>query len=271
MDRLMAAHPQAYNTFVQRLEESMLRLRNWNVKYPDGTEAVRDLSFTAEAGEHLALVGANGAGKSSLILSIVGIIPGKGEVTVGDVILSDKTVKEVRSKAGVVFQNPDDQLFLPTIYDDIAFGPRNQGLEEEAVRRRVEDRLRMLRIGHLRDRSAMKMSGGEKRLAALATVLAMKPSVILLDEPTAFLDPRARRNLIEILKKLPHTMLIATHDLPFAAEVCPRSIIMKKGELFADGPSSSLLFDRKKMEEADVEAIGVFGGISAEQKQGEEQ
>lgn len=129
----------------------------------------------------------------------------------------------------------------------------------------------MLRIEHLRDRSAMKMSGGEKRLAALATVLAMKPSVILLDEPTAFLDPRARRNLIEILKKLPHTMLIATHDLPFAAEVCPRSIIMKKGELFADGPSSSLLFDRKKMEEADVEAIGVFGGISAEQKQGEEQ
>ncbi|MDO5477018.1 MAG: ABC transporter ATP-binding protein [Eubacteriales bacterium] len=236
----------------------MLEIQNWTVKYPDGTEAVRDLSFTASEGEHLALVGANGAGKSTLILSIVGIVPGQGRVAVEGVVLGTGTVNEIRSKAGVVFQNPDDQLFLPTIYDDIAFGPRNQGLDEKAVRYRVEDRLRMLHIEHLRDRSAMKLSGGEKRLAALATVLAMKPSVLLLDEPTAFLDPRARRNLINILKTLPHTMLIATHDLPFAEEVCPRSIIMKKGTLFADGPSGDLLYDREKMEEAEVEAIGVY-------------
>ncbi|MDO5131836.1 MAG: ABC transporter ATP-binding protein [Eubacteriales bacterium] len=235
----------------------MLNIEHWNVNYPDGTKAVRDLSFHAGPGEHLALVGANGAGKSTLILSIAGILPGEGLVEAGGIRLSKKTVNEIRARAGVVFQNPDDQLFLPTIFDDIAFGPRNQGLAEDAVRRRVEDRLRLLQIEKLRDKSAMKLSGGEKRLAALATVLAMKPDIILLDEPTAFLDPRARRNLIRILKKLPHTLLIATHDLAFAAEVCPRSIILKEGQLFADGPSQELLFDVRKMEDAGVEAIGV--------------
>lgn len=237
--------------------KNMLNIEHWNVNYPDGTKAVRDLSFHAGPGEHLALVGANGAGKSTLILSIAGILPGEGLVEAGGIRLSKKTVNEIRARAGVVFQNPDDQLFLPTIFDDIAFGPRNQGLAEDAVRRRVEDRLRLLQIEKLRDKSAMKLSGGEKRLAALATVLAMKPDIILLDEPTAFLDPRARRNLIRILKKLPHTLLIATHDLAFAAEVCPRSIILKEGQLFADGPSQELLFDVRKMEDAGVEAIGV--------------
>lgn len=239
-------------------QETMLAIKNWTVKYPDGTEAVRDLTFSVSKGEHLALVGANGAGKSTLILSLVGIVPGEGIVTVDGTDLTEKTVNEIRTKAGVVFQNPDDQLFLPTIYDDIAFGPRNQGMDEKSVRYRVEDRLKLLRIEHLRDRSAMKLSGGEKRLAALATVLAMKPSVLLLDEPTAFLDPKARRNLIRILKDLPHTMLIATHDLSFALEVCPRSIIMKKGALFADGPSDRLLFDTEQMDEADVEAIRIY-------------
>lgn len=239
-------------------QDTMLAIKNWTVKYPDGTEAVRDLTFSVSKGEHLALVGANGAGKSTLILSLVGIVPGEGIVTVDGTDLTEKTVNEIRTKAGVVFQNPDDQLFLPTIYDDIAFGPRNQGMDEKSVRYRVEDRLKLLRIEHLRDRSAMKLSGGEKRLAALATVLAMKPSVLLLDEPTAFLDPKARRNLIRILKDLPHTMLIATHDLSFALEVCPRSIIMKKGALFADGPSDRLLFDTEQMDEADVEAIRIY-------------
>lgn len=239
-------------------QDTMLAIKNWTVKYPDGTEAVRDLTFSVSKGEHLALVGANGAGKSTLILSLVGIVPGEGIVTVDGTDLTEKTVNEIRTKAGVVFQNPDDQLFLPTIYDDIAFGPRNQGMDEKSVRYRVEDRLKLLRIDHLRDRSAMKLSGGEKRLAALATVLAMKPSVLLLDEPTAFLDPKARRNLIRILKDLPHTMLIATHDLSFALEVCPRSIIMKKGALFADGPSDRLLFDTEQMDEADVEAIRIY-------------
>lgn len=233
----------------------MIQIRDWTVKYPDGTLAIDGLSLHIKKGEHTALIGANGAGKSTLILSLVGVLPGTGEVSVDGTRLEKQTLPLLRTKAGVVFQNPDDQLFLPTIYDDIAFGPRNLGLDEETVRRRVEDRLALLGISHLRDKTALKLSGGEKRMAAMATVLSMKPEVILLDEPTAFLDPRARRNLIRVLKSLPHTMLIATHDLAFAAEVCPRSILLRRGKLFADGPSETLLYDAALMERAEVEAI----------------
>ena len=237
----------------------MIDIRDWTVTYPDGTVAVDGFTLHAAPGEHLALIGANGAGKSTLILSLVGVLPGRGTVTVDGVRLQKDTLTEIRTKVGVVFQNPDDQLFLPTIYDDIAFGPRNQGLDEETVRRRVEDRLTLLGISHLRDKTALKLSGGEKRLAAMATVLSMKPAVMAFDEPTAFLDPKARRKLIEILRALPHTMLIATHDLAFAAEVCPRSVLLRRGKLFADGPSKELLYDAEKMDAADVEAIGTGG------------
>lgn len=236
----------------------MVNIQDWSVIYPDGTKAIDHLTLHIRSGEHLALIGANGAGKSSLILSLVGVLPGSGSVSVGGVPLGRETLTQIRTKVGVVFQNPDDQLFLPTIYDDIAFGPRNLGLDEEAVHRRVEDRLELLGISHLRDRTALKLSGGEKRMAAIATVLAMKPSVMVLDEPTAFLDPKARRGLIQVLRSLPHTMLIATHDLAFAAEVCPRSILLRRGTLFADGPSEELLYDAQKMDEAGVEAIGAY-------------
>jgi len=240
----------------------MLEIQDLTVAYPDGTVAVDGFSLSVPAGEHVALIGANGAGKTSLLLSLVGVLSGTGTVTADGVTLTRETVKDIRTKIGVVFQNPDDQLFLPTIYDDIAFGPRNLGLDEETVRRRVEDRLDLLHIRHLENRGALRLSGGEKRLAALATVLAMKPAVLVLDEPTAFLDPKARRNLIRILKKLPHTMLIATHDLTFAAEVCPRSVLIRRGRLFADGASESLLYDEGKMDEGGVEAIGVREDLS---------
>lgn len=241
----------------------MVELQDWTVTYPDGTVAVDHLNLRIGQGEHLALIGANGAGKSSLILSMVGVLQGKGRVTVDGVELGSKTLNAIRTKVGVVFQNPDDQLFLPTIYDDIAFGPRNLGLDEESVRHRVEDRLELLHISHLRNRTALKLSGGEKRMTAMATVLAMKPSVMVLDEPTAFLDPKARRNLIRVLQSLPHTMLIATHDLTFAAEVCPRCVLMKQGKLFADGSSRALLYDAETMEQADVEAISAYLGGTA--------
>lgn len=241
----------------------MIEIQDWTVTYLDGTVAVNNLNLHIHPGEHLVLIGANGAGKSSLILSLVGVLPGKGSVAVDGVQLGKDTLSEIRTKVGIVFQNPDDQLFLPTIYDDIAFGLRNLGLDEESVRYRVEDRLKLLHIEHLRDRTALKLSGGEKRMAAMATVLAMKPSVMVLDEPTAFLDPKARRALIRVLKELPHTMLIATHDLTFAAEVCPRSVLLCKGEVFADGPSEQLLYDEEKMDAAGVEAIGAyFGGTN---------
>jgi cobalt/nickel transport system ATP-binding protein len=233
----------------------MIKMEHWSVTYPDGTEAVRDLNLTIASGEKVALIGANGAGKSSLILSLVGVLPAQGRLEVEGTTLSEDTLTAIRSQVGVVFQNPDDQLFLPTIYDDIAFGPLNQGLDEETIRHRVEDRLQLLGISHLRNRTALKLSGGEKRMAALATVLAMKPSFMILDEPTAFLDPRARRKLINVLKRLPHTMLIATHDLDFAAQLCSRSIILHRGKLFADGATGQLLRDEALMERADLEAL----------------
>ena len=234
----------------------MIAMQDWTVTYPDGTIAVDHLNLKIQPGEHLAIIGANGAGKSSLILSMVGVIPGSGQIHVDGVELNKKNLIEIRKKVGVVFQNPDDQLFLPTIYDDVAFGPRNLGMDEESVRYRVEDRMKLLHISHLRNKSALKLSGGEKRMAALATVLAMKPDVMVFDEPTAFLDPKSRRNLIRVLQKLPHTMLIATHDLTFAAEVCPRCILLKEGKLFADGQAEDLLYNKELMEAADVEAIG---------------
>lgn len=234
----------------------MIAMQDWTVTYPDGTIAVDHLNLKIQQGEHLAIIGANGAGKSSLILSMVGVIPGSGQIHVDGVELNKKNLTEIRKKVGVVFQNPDDQLFLPTIYDDVAFGPRNLGMDEESVRYRVEDRLELLHISHLRNKSALKLSGGEKRMAAMATVLAMKPDVMVFDEPTAFLDPKSRRNLICVLQKLPHTMLIATHDLTFVAEVCPRCILLKEGKLFADGQAEDLLYNKELMESADVEAIG---------------
>ena len=233
---------------------------NLTVRYPDGTTALDNITMNINDGEHLALIGANGAGKSSLILSMVGVLPSDGSVEIDGVKLGKSTLTDIRRLAGVVFQNPDDQLFLPTIYDDIAFGPRNMGLDEESVRYRVEDRLRLLGIERLRDRTALKLSGGEKRMAAMATVLAMKPSVMILDEPTAFLDPKARRNLINVLKSLPHTMLIATHDLTFAAEVCRRAVVLRKGSVFADGPTDELLFDDALMDAAGIESINVYIG-----------
>lgn len=234
----------------------MIAMQDWTVTYPDGTIAVDHLNLKIQPGEHLAIIGANGAGKSSLILSMVGVIPGSGQIHVDGVELNKKNLTEIRKKVGVVFQNPDDQLFLPTIYDDVAFGPRNLEMDEESVRYRVEDRMELLHISHLRNKSALKLSGGEKRMAAMATVLAMKPDVMVFDEPTAFLDPKSRRNLIRVLQKLPHTMLIATHDLTFAAEVCPRCILLKEGKLFADGQAEDLLYNKELMEAADVEAIG---------------
>lgn len=237
--------------------EAIIRIKNWTVTYPDGTTAIDSLTADIHEGEHVALIGANGAGKSTLLLSMVGVLPGKGSIQIEGTDLRKENLREIRRKTGVVFQNPDDQLFLPTVFDNIAFGPRNLGLDETTVRCRVEDRLQLLQIEHLRDKAAMKLSGGEKRMAAMATVLAMKPSVMLFDEPTAFLDPKARRNLIRVLQKLPHTMLIATHDLTFAEQVCTRSILLKKGRILAEGVSGELLYDTVRMEEADVEAIGV--------------
>lgn len=233
----------------------MLTINNVTVEYPDGTKAINNLSLNVKSGEKLALIGANGAGKTTLMLAIEGILDSTGEIKIDDLVVDSKNIVKVRQQVGMLFQNPDDQLFMATIYDDIAFGPRNAGLDEESVKYRVEDRLKLLNIEHLKDKTALKLSGGEKRMAALATVLAMKPSVMLLDEPTAFLDPKARRNLINVLNSLPHTMLIATHDLTFAKEVCREAVVIKDGNFFAKGNCDEILYNQELMDEGGIEAI----------------
>ena len=233
----------------------MLTTNNVTVEYPDGTKAINNLSLNIKSGEKLALIGANGAGKSTLMLAIEGILDSTGEIKIDDLVVDSKNIVKVRQQVGMLFQNPDDQLFMATIYDDIAFGPRNAGLDEESVKYRVEDSLKLLNIEHLKDKTALKLSGGEKRMAALATVLAMKPSVMLLDEPTAFLDPKARRNLINVLNSLPHTMLIATHDLTFAKEVCREAVVIKDGNFFAKGNCDEILYNQELMDEGGIEAI----------------
>lgn len=237
----------------------MLQIENFTVTYPDKTIGIDNVSLKIKDGDSVALIGANGAGKTSLIMSLVGVLPSSGSVIVGGIKLGAENLNEIRTKIGVVFQDPDDQLFMPTIYENIAFGLYNMGVEEEEIKRRVDVCLALLNITSLRDKTALKISGGEKRLVALATVLVMEPDIMLFDEPTAFLDPKARRNLIEVLNSLPHTKLIATHDLSFAAETCSRSILIKRGKVFADGLSREVLYDIALMDHCGVEAIGVKG------------
>ncbi len=193
-----------------------------------------------------------------MIMALMGVIHSQGDVVVDGIRLTKETLRDIRSRVGVVFQNPDDQLFMPTIFDDIAFGLRNIGLSEGEVSRRVTNCLSELHIERLEHKTALKLSGGEKRMAALATVLVMEPSVMIFDEPTAFLDPKARRTLINALNNLPHTKLIATHDITFALETCKRTVLFKGGRIFADALSAKLLYDEKLMDECGVEAIQIL-------------
>ena len=228
----------------------MLTVTDLTVEYTDGTRAIESVRFSIGAGESVALIGANGAGKTSLLLALVGVLnPKQGEINVGGTILNKKTLREVRSRTGMVFQNPDDQLFMPSIFEDIAFGPRSFGCGESETAGRVNAALSHLGIEHLAKRSPLKLSGGEKRLAAIATVLAMNPEFLLFDEPTAFLDPRARRNLKAILADLPQGKLIATHDLAFADETCSRVMLLENGKLVADG-GKELLRDESTLKAA---------------------
>jgi len=188
-----------------------------------------------KAGENIALIGANGAGKTSLLLALIGVLPSvSGEIRLGETILTKKTLREIRARIGLVFQNPDDQLFMPNLFEDIAFGPRSFGCPEAETIKRVTAALSQLGIENLAERSPLKLSGGEKRLAAIATVLAMNPEFLLFDEPTAFLDPRARRTLTAILAELPQGKLIATHDLAFAEQLCSQVLLLQKGKLVAN-------------------------------------
>lgn len=240
----------------------MLDVTELSVTYGDGTKGLIRASFRLEAGEKCALIGENGAGKTTLLMALVGVLPSAGDVTAAGITLSTGNLGAVRQKVGMLMQNPDDQLFLPTILQDVAFGPKNLGYSQQEAEERAREMLERLEIGHLAGRSALRLSGGEKRMAALAAVLVMEPEVLLLDEPTAFLDPKARRRLMRVLTGLPQTMLIATHDLGFALEVCPGTLLIRGGEILWKGESRTLLFDDGQMERAGVESLPVYSGLS---------
>jgi cobalt/nickel transport system ATP-binding protein len=216
--------------------------------YPDGHQALRRVDLTVAPGERVALLGPNGAGKTTLILHLNGILlPTAGQVSVGGLPVVKANLKEVRRRVGVVFQDPDDQLFMPTVRDDVAFGPANLGVEGEALDKTVAEALDAVGMADAADRPPHHLSFGQRRRVALATVLAMDPQMLVLDEPTSNLDPAARRDLADILIALPVTAIIATHDLPYALELCPRTVILDDGAIVADGPTAEILADAELM------------------------
>ncbi|MDP2004153.1 MAG: ATP-binding cassette domain-containing protein [Rubrivivax sp.] len=206
-------------------------------RYADGTWALRGVSCRIAAGEAVAVVGANGAGKSTLLLHLNGLLqPSAGGVRIGDLAVGPRTQVQVHRAVGFVFQDPDDQLFLPTVEEDVAFGPLNLGLAPEAARARVQAALERVGAAHLAARAPWRLSGGEKRAVAIAGVLAMAPQVLVLDEPSAGLDPAARRRLIGLLRTFVHTRIVATHDLDLVLDLCTRVLVMHEGVIMADGP-----------------------------------
>jgi cobalt/nickel transport system ATP-binding protein len=203
--------------------------------YPDGTAAIRNISLRITHGEAVAIVGANGAGKSTLLHHLNGYLaPSSGTVRIGDYPLTRETLREVRRTVGMIFQDPDDQLFMPTVYDDVAFGPHNLGLPREEVETRAREALARMGIEHLKGKPPYRLSTGEKRRAAIATVLSMTPDILVLDEPTNGLDPLGRRQIISILREFTHTKIIATHDLDLVLDLCPRTIVLHKGSVRSD-------------------------------------
>ena len=224
------------------MSHHIVDVRDLMYAYPDGTDALRGVSFRIEHGSAVALVGANGAGKSTLLLHLNGYLQTtRGEVPIGDTVVTRETAVLARRAVGLVFQDPDDQLFMPTVAEDVAFGPLNAGLPLEQVERRVTAALERVGMTHVRERPPYRLSAGEKRAVAIATVLAMSPDILVMDEPSANLDPRARRRLIELLLSFEHTRIIATHDLEMVVEVCSRVIVLDGGKIVADGPARELL------------------------------
>ena len=212
--------------------------------YPDGVPALNGVNLTIAAGERVGLIGANGAGKSTLLLHFNGILrPSRGQVRICGEPVGNESVRGVRQKVGLLFQNPDDQLFCPSVREDVAFGPRNLGLPEPEVQLRVTQALHAVGLDGFAERSAYHLSFGQKRRAALATVLSMNPEILVFDEPSANLDPRGRRELLALLATMPQTMVVATHNLGFVRELCPRCLVLEAGRVVLDAPTSEILPD----------------------------
>lgn len=231
-----------------------LRFDDVHYRYPNSYEALCGVSFRITHGEKVALVGANGAGKSTLLLHTNGLLmPSQGGVVLGGIALTRRTLPLVRQSVGLVFQDSDNQLFMPTVEEDVAFGPSNMRLEPEEIRRRVTEALDAVGALDLRGESPFRLSGGQKKRVAIATVLAMEPSVLVMDEPTSNLDPRARRQIIDLIRRFSHTTLIATHDMEMVLDLCDRTIVMKEGRIVADGSTRHVFGDLALLEECGLE------------------
>jgi cobalt/nickel transport system ATP-binding protein len=223
---------------------SAVRVRGLEYRYPDGHAALCGVDLRIEPGERVALLGPNGAGKTTLALHLNGVLRASaGEIAVGGLSVERANLKEIRRRVGLVFQDPDDQLFMPTVREDVAFGPANFGLDGAALNERVDSALDSVGMADSGDRSPLHLSGGQRKRVALATVLACEPEILVLDEPSSNLEPVARRELAELLLRLNRTMLMVTHDLPYALQLCPRSVLIDNGVVIADGPTRDLLAD----------------------------
>lgn len=236
----------------------VVEARELRYRYPGNHDALRGIDLRIEHGERVALLGPNGAGKTTFMMHLNGLVIGEGALEVAGLRVGKDTLKQLRARVGVVFQDPDDQLFMPTVREDVAFGPLNMGLERVEVSERVEQALAKVRMLHVVDRPPYQLSMGERRRVAIATVLAMEPSLLVLDEPSANLDPRARRELLEVLETIDRTMIVTTHDLPLAAELCERAVILAAGRIVADGPCDDVLADTELLMAHDLELPAGF-------------
>ncbi len=229
-------------------------VENVSFAYEKGKEILADVSFHASEKDSIGLIGANGVGKSTLLKLLVGLnLDFEGSVRVMDIPVEKRTLPQIRARIGYVFQDSDSQLFMSTAYEDIAFAPRNYGLPEDEVQKRVEQALQMTGIEYLKNKQIYKMSGGEKKLVSIATILSMTPDIILMDEPSIALDPRNRRNLIRILNSFEHLKIIASHDLDMILDTCERTILMAGGRIICDGKTEDILSDKKLLEENGLE------------------
>jgi cobalt/nickel transport system ATP-binding protein len=228
--------------------EKVIEIKNLSYHYPDGTPALKDIDLEVYRNESVAILGPNGAGKSTFLYHLNGTLMGDGKVTILGLPVEKKNLKEIRRRVGLVFQNPEDQLFCPTVFDDVAFGPLNMGLDEEKVRRRVERALEMMGLRGFEGRLAHHLSEGEKKRVALATVLSMDSEILVLDEPTDNLDPAGSRTLIERIQLIPQTKVIVTHHLPVAVDLCTRAVLLQGGRKVGDLTTKELLRSRDLLE-----------------------
>lgn len=240
----------------------MIEFENVTFGYGEGEKVLDDISLCIKKGEQIGLIGANGAGKSTLMKAMLGLVYAEGKITVDNLEVCHENLGKIRQILGYVLQDSDNQMFMPTVYEDMIFGPLNYGKSREEADRLVQNVLEKLNLVHLKNRQNYKMSGGEKRMAAIATILAMEPEVMLLDEPSTALDPKNRRRLINILKTLPTTKIIASHDLDMILETCERVLILNKGKIVADGPAKEVLRNRELLEKYDLELPFCLAGIS---------